>query len=582
MFKAARNIFFITVSIGWLFLSCKSGKEAVKTPETEQQPHNPALHKQFAAYFVDGCAERMKGNLDQALKLFNQCNTLDPSSIPVKYELATVYKLLGVNDQAVKYAKMAAEGDPKNEWYQLLLIESYNTLRQYNQSIKLRENLVKNYPARPEFKEDLAYQYSIMGYYEKAIKIYEELEKQLGPNEQITLNKSKLFKTQKRFKEAESELQKLIAIYPYEPRVYSYLAEFYVEQNDFESAKKMYDKILEVDPTNPVVNLALHDYYSTQGKTQEAFEHLKKAFLNPDLDVYTKDNIVQSFLRRVNGTDGQMYKQNGTALAEIMLRIHPNSAESNASYADFLLLDNKVREAIPFYYKATGAEKSNLKTWSQLLRLEYEINSIDSLEKHSSAAMEIFPNSPNIYFFNGLANLRLKNYKKAAESLKDGLEFVVDNKPLMIDFYSAMGDAYNHTGEYEKSDKAFEDALKIDADNTFVLNQYAYYLSLRNENLERAEKLSRKSNELSPDNRSYMDTYGWILYQQKKYTQAEEWLKGAAKLGPKNPTILEHYGDVLYRLGKSTEALKQWEAAKTAGGNSEALLRKIKEKKLND
>ena len=94
--------------------------------------------------------------------------------------------------------------------------------------------------------------------------------------------------------------------------------------------------------------------------------------------------------------------------------------------------------------------------------------------------------------------------------------------------------------------------------------------------------LSKRSNELKPNERSYIDTYGWILYQQKKYTEAELWLAKAAGMGPKNATILEHYGDVLYKLNKPGEALAQWEAAKKSGGNSEELLKKIKTKKLND
>jgi tetratricopeptide (TPR) repeat protein len=196
--------------------------------------------------------------------------------------------------------------------------------------------------------------------------------------------------------------------------------------------------------------------------------------------------------------------------------------------------------------------------------------------------MELFPSQPTTYFFNGVANLQLRNHKKAAQSLKDGLEFVVDNKALMMDFYSNLGDAYFYLKEYEKSDKAFDDALKIDTDNTYVLNNYSYYLSLRNENLDRAEKLSKKANELSPNNRNYMDTYGWILYQQKKYKEAEEWLSTATKMGPPKADILEHYGDVLYKLNKAEEALQQWELAKKAGGNSDSLLNKIRTKKLND
>jgi tetratricopeptide (TPR) repeat protein len=197
-------------------------------------------------------------------------------------------------------------------------------------------------------------------------------------------------------------------------------------------------------------------------------------------------------------------------------------------------------------------------------------------------AIEYFPSQPVNYLYNGVANSQLKNYAKAILSLKDGLEFVIDNKALKIQFLSALGDAYFYMRNYDLSDAAFDEALKIDSDNTYVLNNYAYYLSLRNQNLSKAEKYSKRTNELQPNNRNYMDTYGWILYQQKKFKEAEEWLSGAAKLGPKNPTILEHYGDVLFKLGKIEDARKYWQDALNAGGDSEALLKKVKEKKLDE
>ena len=78
-----------------------------------------------------------------------------------------------------------------------------------------------------------------------------------------------------------------------------------------------------------------------------------------------------------------------------------------------------------------------------------------------------------------------------------------------------------------------------------------------------------------------MDTYGWILYQQGKYKEAEVWLSRAAKMGSKS-SILEHYGDVLYKLDRKDEALNYWIDAKKAGLNSESLDKKIAEKKLND
>jgi tetratricopeptide (TPR) repeat protein len=570
----------------WLLFSCKSKS---KLPNDKKAAADKQLQIDegqnqidFGRQYIDGCAARMKGNLQEALTLFNNCKKIDPNSAPVAYELGTINKLLGFNNEALSNAKICAAADLKNEWYQLLLIECYNASKQYSQAIKVRETLIKNFPTKTEFKEDLAIEYALVGQYDKAFKIYDELEKTYGINEQIILNKVKLLKSQRKIKEAELELLKLADSNKGEPRFYGYLADFYIDENNWEKAKIMYDKILTIEPNNPTVNLALHDYYSAQGKDAEAYEYLKKAFQNPDLDVNTKANILNSFYTRAKEQAPSNALEQGFELANIMLAVHPKASETNLIYADFLVLKDNLKEASYYYYLSAIQNKRDYTTWEKLLFANYKLSQYDSLEHHSSIAMELFPSLATTYFFNGIANNQLKNHKKAAQSLKDGLEFVTDNKSLMLDFYSNLGDAYNYLKDYPKSDKAFEDALKINSDNTYVLNNYAYYLSLRNEFLDKAENFSKRTNELKPNDRNYMDTYGWILFQQKKYKEADEWLSKAAKMGPKNPTILEHYGDVLYRLNKPEEALKEWNEAKQAGGDSQALLKKIKEKKLND
>ena len=576
-------ILLTSCSLVYLLFSCKSKKQTKTADYKLEQLANGANPNQvqFAGMFIDACSARMKGNLQEALKLFIECKKIDPISVPVKFELATLYKLLGNNPLAIENAKICAEANTKNEWYQLLLIECYNTSKQYALAIKLQENLVKNFPASSEFKEDLAIEYSLLGQYDKAYKIYDDLEKTYGTNEQLTLNKIKLLKGQKKVKEAEIELLKLSASSPAEARYYAYLAEFYDEQHNTAKTKEMYDKIAEVDPNNPTLNLALSDYYNSINKPTEAFNCLKKAFQNPDLDINTKANIAFSYYKRAEQKPESNYKNDGFELAKLFLQTNPESPEANGVYADFLMLDNKTSEAANYYYKSAINEKNDFRIWGQLLFLYYDLKQYDSLEHVSSKAMELFPSQPTTYFFNGIANKESRNYKKSAQSLKDGLEFVIDNKVQMTEFLSNLGDVYYYIREFQKSDKAFEDALKIDADNTYVLNNYAYYLSLRNENLDKAEKFSKKTNDLQPNNRNYMDTYGWILFQQKKYKEAEIWLGNASKMGPKNPNIIEHYGDALFKLNKLDEALTQWNNAKQAGGSSETLLKKIKDKKLN-
>lgn len=585
LFKETKHIYVLILLASVLLTgSCKSKKHtqtsAIPAVKESNLPNADLTQARIGFLYVDACLERKKGNLQEALKLFEECKKIDPNDPAVRYELATVYKLLGLNDQALLNAKFSAESVPKNEWYQLLLIDCYNATRQYPQAVRVREALIKNFPSKNEFKEDLAIEYAVMGLYDKSYKIYDDLEKTYGINEQLSLNKVKLLKSQKKNKEAEAELKRLLESNTSEVRFHAYLAEFYLESNELEKAKERYDAILKLDPNNPEIHLALHNYYSAKGDEKEAYTHLKQAFLNPDLDLETKTSIVGSFYGRAEAHEPQAF-EHGVELAIIMLEVHPNATESNALYGDFLRLDKKPKEAAVYYYKAAMNEKRDFRVWDNLLYMDYELRQFDSLEHHSAKAIDLFPSQPVNYKYNGIANTELKNYKKAGSVLKDGMEFVVENSQR-VDFLSLMGDAYFYSKDYEQSNKAFEEALRFDSDNTYVLNNYAYYLSLRGVDLEKAERLSKKANTLRPNDRNYLDTYAWILYQQKKYAEAEEWLEKAAAMGPKSPTILEHYGDVLYKMNKQAEALKQWEAAKVSGGNSPELTNKIKTKKLND
>ncbi|MCD6018107.1 MAG: hypothetical protein K0S53_1228 [Bacteroidetes bacterium] len=582
--KLNPNIFFnlilpLTVI---LTVSCKTKKEGIKTQESVTvQSHGLSEQDQakFAFNFIEGCKERMKGNIESAENLFKECLKIDPTSAAVKYELGNVYRFNGLYDTALKFGKECANDEPKNEWYQLLYIECLHNKRQFEEAADVYSRLIKNYPNRSEFYEGLAAEYMYAGNYEKSYKTYDELEKKFGQNEAFTLNKIKLLKQLKKNNEVELELKKLIQMNTNEARYYTYLAEFYQETAQNDKALSTYQEILKIDPRNPMVHLAMADYYKSQNDKENFYKEIKIAFENPDLDVDTKIKILVSYyeLSEVNA----VYKQQAMELCAITLKLHPASADAHSISGDFLLKDKKVKEAREEYLKATQIDKSRFSIWQQLLAVEADLNAYADLESHSAEAMELFPNNPLTYYFNGFANTQLKKFDAAIRALEDGIEFVYNDKPLLLEFYTNLGNAYNAVKNFPKSDEAFDDALKVNPDDASVLNNYAYFLSLRKEKLEKAEKFSRRSNELSPNNRSYIDTYGWILYQQGKYKEAEEWLSRAVKLGSKS-AISEHYGDVLYKLDRKEEALKYWQEAKTAGGGSELLDKKISEKKLND
>ncbi|HKK69176.1 MAG TPA: tetratricopeptide repeat protein, partial [Bacteroidales bacterium] len=154
--------------------------------------------------------------------------------------------------------------------------------------------------------------------------------------------------------------------------------------------------------------------------------------------------------------------------------------------------------------------------------------------------------------------------------------------PVKAELLTFLGEAYHKKEEYNKADSAFDEVLNIDPDNTFVLNNYAYYLSTREEKLDKARKLGEKLVELVPENPSYLDTYGWVLYQHGEYEKALGYIRDAYQLSKDRAVIVEHYGDVLYKTGDKEQALEKWKEALEIDAGNKKLQEKIESKNLNE
>lgn len=521
----------------------------------------------------------MKGNVELAENIFKECLKIDPTSAPVKYEIASLYRFTGLYDEALKYAKEAAALDPKNAWFQLLYIECLHNKRLYNDATVAYEKLIKTGPVKPEYYQALAEEYLFANKLDKATKTLEEYEKLFGRDEEAALKRINIYRQQKKYAEAEAALKELIKDFPEEPQYYSFLAEIYQDKGEPEKALSTYNDILKTNPENPYIHLALADYYRRQKKDSLFFMEVKTAFKSPDLDIDNKVKIMVSYYEMTEIYP--KYKPEAYELLDIMMKAHPSEPKAWSVNGDFLYRDKKYKEAKEAFIRVIEYDKSKYPVWNQLMICEMDLNEYKSLKAHSEEAIDLFPNQPSSYFFNGLAHMKLKDYKAAIQSFNDGQEFVYDNAPLQLQFLANIAEAYNADKQYEKSDKAFEDALSLDPNDPLIMNNYAYYLSLRKAKLDRAEKLSARTLEIQPNSISYMDTYAWILYQQAKYNDAKQWLeKALGKGADARAAILEHYGDVLYKLNETSKAIEYWKKAKEKGGNSDVLNKKISDGKL--
>jgi tetratricopeptide (TPR) repeat protein len=529
-------------------------------------------------YFIDACREKIKGNIEIAENLFKECVKIEPNNAAANYELANIYRFTGLFSQALKCSKIAATGDPKNEWYNLLYIECLHNKRMYNEAIDRYEMMLAANPYRSDFYQGLASEYTYAGKPEKAVQTYDRMEQRLGLNPEIALQKVNIYRKLNKWTEAEAELKKLIAEDPKETRYFTMLAELYQDQGQPEKAMSTYQQILKNDPDNPYVHLALADYYHKQNKEDDFFKEVKTAFKSSGLDIDSKVKILISYYNLTEQNDkylGQAYE-----LCKLLVDSNPTEPKAHSVYADFLYRDKKTREARDELLKVLEYDKSKYAIWDQLMICETDLNENDSLARHSGEAMDLFPNQPKPYFFNGIAYLKMKKYEKAIPPLKEGKQFVFENIPLQVGFASNLGEVYNSLKEFEKSDKEFEEALTLDPENALVLNNYAYYLSLRKQKLETAEKYSKRSLEISPNNVSYLDTYGWILFQEGKYETAKTYFEKALdKGGLSRPAITEHYGDVLFKLNQVDKAVEYWKKSKELGNKSEILNKKITENK---
>jgi tetratricopeptide (TPR) repeat protein len=219
--------------------------------------------------------------------------------------------------------------------------------------------------------------------------------------------------------------------------------------------------------------------------------------------------------------------------------------------------------------------------WTQLISSTLSRNKLEATIKDSKNALESHPNQPFLYLALGIALNQKNKFESAIENLKKGKNLVFNNSFLESDFNQQIGDSYYGIKKYKIAFDYYEMSLALNPENINLLNNYSYYLALEKVNLERAKELILKVIDKFPENSTYMDTYGWVMFQIGEYEKAEQILFNAViKDGERSGEILEHYGDVLFKLKNKKKAITFWEKAKATGEHSNELIQKINENKF--
>ncbi|MEO7988983.1 MAG: tetratricopeptide repeat protein [Chryseolinea sp.] len=539
-------------------------------------------------YFTEGEKFFILEDYAKALLYYQRALEINPDNATVYYKIAEVLSHSNKPEDQARAAtniEMALKLEKDNKYFYLMAASIYSSLTKFDKAAQAYESLISNVKGSEDHLYDLAAVYQYGNKVEDAIKTYNRAEHIFGINEVSSIQKQRLYLEQGKTREGIAEGEKLIHAFPDEERYIMGFAEVLSQKGLRNEAIQYLEKFCSENTDAGNVKMLLAGIYRDNNQEQKARPLLVQLFDDSSVEMGSKLIILgtynaelsQNKTKKIVDTDKEKFV---LSLLEKLEKNNPSDPDVHIVGGDIYLSIGKIREAQHEYLLAVESGEVNFEVWENLLYLETQLEQFDLAIKHSEQALEMYPNQSMIHYFNGYANLRKHHYEEAITSLEQAKKLSASNQNLVCELNSMLGDSYNATKQYEKSDKAYEDALLIRPNYDAVLNNYSYFLALRKFSLEKAEKMAALLIKNNPDNATYLDTFAWVLFMREKYKEAKKIIERAIDTGNANAAHFEHYGDILYQLGEVDNAVRQWEKARGLNANSELLNKKIANRKI--
>ncbi len=557
-----------------------------QVPETPQHEDvlpdaDPLKVDRFNVEFliVEGMHFLSIENPSKALDSFMKAHQIMPDNAAINFKIAKILKDSEDTDQALFYISKATEKEKDNYYYQVLKAEILTDKGDLSNAISTYEDLYEFSDDAPDdYLLELAALYLYNGKPDMALKTYDRIENRLGILEEVSTQKQKIYLKQNKLKEAIAEGKNLVEAYPKIGEYAVSVSQILVSNDKKEEAIEYLKEYLDEHPNQAVAEMELAKLYRQTNEIELALDYFEKAFSSEEIQLEDKLNNFVALIQKLSKDEDLSRLKN---LGRSILEVHSTDANAFAANGDLYFALKEKDSAKFFYKKAVDINGNNLQLWQNLLSLEMENKNYQKVIDYADEAISFFPNQPVLYLYAGSAHFSLKNFKNAIMFWEQGKSIVYGNDRLKSTFAAQLADAYHASKQYQKAFKTYEEAIKANPTNYFAINNYAYYLSLKKQNLERAKELSTRMVEANPDNATFLDTHAWVLFQKEEYQEALKYLEKAVQ-NQSSATIIEHYADALYKTGQKEKALEQWKKAKLMGGASDLIDKKISEKKYYD
>jgi len=538
---------------------------------------NAQLLREAEGHYFDGLKALMLEKPEDASKSFVKSLDLNPANAAAHFKLAEIQ--LGRNEitDARAHINSAVKLEPNNRYYQEMLADIQELDNDWKGAIKTWRKMAGKREDDSDIRLTVARICIDHKDYKAAIKELELCQKESGPSNMLFELRQNLYMKKGDVKGAIHDAEEWVKLLPEDPEAWFSLCRLLLANKKVEEGKARLFQMVERFPDNPAAHLMLADVYLQENNIEKSRKEMRLAFASPELPVESKVDLVAAFL---NGPNSPADSQEALELCDVLMSVHPGDARVFIVRGDLLNQANRHEEAREMYLKARAKDRNNFGLWEQLILIDLNLNEIDSLVIHTSEARTLFPNTPSFAFYNGMGLFTQKKYLESVEALEQAARISLENKSMQLEIYTLLGDAYFSLKQLDKAFQNYDEALLLDSSNGHVLNNYSYYLSLEKINLNKAVAMSSKLMKLFPEDPTYLDTHGWVLFQCGRFEEALVPLEKASKASGSG-VIWEHYGDALFKSGKTAEGEAAWKKAlELGGGTSPDLPSKISNHKL--
>lgn len=543
------------VLIGLLLLSNAAGwaqkkRASATTPTTIPAEESRKDYHAQSAPVINAVCERLAGNYSQAESILINTINQYPKYDLAHFEYAKILLLKNKTSKAIVELQTAVELNDTNDWYKALLAESLDMAYRYSESEALWKHLADHHPDNPEY----VYKYSISLIYQnkfkEAVNAYNQIELLMGVSADISYAKRNIWLHLNKVDMAVKEMENLANAYPQEVQYLIEIADLYTNNNMPDKAIPYLNKAAELNPDNGKIHVSLYNYYIEKKQYTKAFEHLRQAYLDPNMDVDKKINTLINYYGHME------VKDTALILLHNLITAHPEEPKAWSIYGDFMAYYQMLDSAIYAYGKVLSMDQSKYSVWQAYIELLFVNGQYQQAYECSGNVIEMYPMQVAAYIIRGLSAVQLKFYPEARASFLEALNYTYD-KEQKSDIYTHIAQVYGQEHNIDSAIAYYEKSLQCSPQDAHTLNEYSYALAEQDTNLNYALQMSQKSLEQEPLNAYYLDTYAWILFKMHDYANAKIWIEKSIKnQGSKNLEIMKHYAAILEQCHE-TKLLQQ-------------------------